>query len=95
MAHEGLHEPESSLSRETIDVHRAIISLIEEFEAVDWYRQRADACKDKQLKSVLVHNMNEEMEHAAMVLEWLRRTVPEIDKNLRKYLFKEGPIKDA
>lgn len=94
MAHEALHESESRLSSKTIDIHRAILSLMEELEAVDWYRQRADACGDDVLRSVLTHNMNEEIEHASMVLEWLRREIPELDENLRKYLFKDGPIKD-
>lgn len=92
MSHEGLHEDPAKLSPETQDRHRAIISLMEEFEAVDWYRQRADACEDPALKAILLHNMEEEMEHAAMVLEWLRRQMPELDKNLREYLFTTGDI---
>ncbi|MHB1203271.1 MAG: encapsulin-associated ferritin-like protein [Acidithiobacillus sp.] len=92
MAHEGLHEAPESLNPETMDEHRAIQSLMEEFEAVDWYRQRADACTDPELKAVLLHNMNEEIEHASMILEWLRRRMPRLDKELREYLFKEGSI---
>ena len=68
-AHEGLHEPADALSAQTIDMHRAIVSLIEELEAVDWYQQRVDACRDPELKAILAHNRDEEKEHAAMVLE--------------------------
>ncbi|MFA7496789.1 MAG: encapsulin-associated ferritin-like protein [Acidithiobacillus sp.] len=92
MAHETMHESLESLTPETLDIHRAISSLMEEFEAVDWYQQRADACKDKELKKVLEHNRDEEIEHAAMVLEWLRRKMPRLDKELREYLFSEGSI---
>ncbi|MEY2340552.1 encapsulin-associated ferritin-like protein [Acidithiobacillus sp. IBUN Pt1247-S3] len=92
MAHEGLHEPLDKLSPDTLDIHRAIISLMEEFEAVDWYQQRADACQDTKLKAVMEHNRDEEIEHAAMVLEWLRRKLPRLDKELREYLFTEGSI---
>jgi hypothetical protein len=72
MSSVGYHEPESELSDETRDMHRAIVSLMEELEAVDWYNQRADACKDAELKAILRHNRDEEKEHAAMVLEWIR-----------------------
>ncbi len=92
MASVGLHEEKDSLNPKTIDLHRAIVSLMEELEAVDWYQQRADACTDAQLKAVLEHNRDEEMEHAAMVLEWIRRTTPSMDKFLRTYLFTEGDI---
>ena len=92
MAHESLHEPLDKLSHDTLDIHRAISSLMEEFEAVDWYQQRADACKDPTLKQVLEHNRDEEIEHAAMVLEWLRRKMPRLDKELHAYLFSEGSI---
>jgi hypothetical protein len=91
-AHEGLHEPASALSAETIDMHRAIVSLIEELEAVDWYQQRFEACKDPELKAILAHNRDEEKEHAAMVLEWLRRRDPVWDAQLRTYLFTDKPI---
>ncbi|MEW5944457.1 MAG: ferritin [Pseudomonadota bacterium] len=87
MAHEGLHESEEKLSPATTDAHRAIISLMEEFEAADWYRQRAEACADPELRAVLIHNLNEELEHAAMLLEWLRRRIPELSEALRTYLF--------
>ena len=92
MAHEALHESPESLSPETIDIHRAISSLMEEFEAVDWYQQRADACTDPILRQVLEHNRDEEIEHAAMVLEWLRRKMPRLDKELHAYLLSEGSI---
>jgi ferritin-like protein len=92
MANEGYHEPVEELSDETRDMHRAIISLMEELEAVDWYQQRVDACKDKELAAILAHNRDEEKEHAAMVLEWIRRRDPGFDKELRDYLFTEGEI---
>ena len=76
MANEGYHEPIDELSDETRDMHRAITSLMEELEAVDWYNQRVDACKDPELKAILAHNRDEEKEHAAMVLEWIRRRDP-------------------
>ena len=87
MANEGYHEPVEELSEETRDMHRAIISLMEELEAVDWYNQRIDVCKDKELAAILVHNRDEEKEHAAMVLEWIRRRDSRFDKELKDYLF--------
>lgn len=92
MASEGLHEPIEKLSKKTLDLHRAIVSLMEELEAVDWYQQRADACTDPELKAILEHNRDEEKEHAAMVLEWIRRQDPVLDRYLRQYLFTEGSI---
>ncbi len=92
MAHEALHEPAEKLSPRTLDIHRAITSLMEEFEAVDWYQQRADVSTDPELRAVLEHNRDEEIEHAAMVLEWLRRQMPRLDRELREYLFKGGSI---
>ena len=92
MANEGYHEPIEELSDETRDMHRAITSLMEELEAVDWYNQRVDACKDKELKAILAHNRDEEKEHAAMVLEWIRRQDPAFDKELKDYLFTNKPI---
>jgi ferritin-like protein len=80
------------LSDDTRDMHRAIVSLMEELEAVDWYNQRVDACKNRELKAILAHNRDEEKEHAAMVLEWIRRQDPSFDKELRDYLFTEAPI---
>jgi hypothetical protein len=92
MANEGYHEPVSELSDATRDMHRAIISLMEELEAVDWYNQRVDACKDDDLRAILAHNRDEEKEHAAMVLEWIRRNDPALDQQLKDYLFSEKPI---
>jgi len=92
MSSEGLHIPREKLSKTTLNLHYAITSLIEEFEAVDWYRQRADDCDDPELKKILLHNAKEELEHAAMVLEWIRRNDPEADEQLREYLFKDGSI---
>lgn len=92
MTSEGLHAPRERLSKETLAMHQAIVSLMEELEAADWYRQRADDCEDKALKDVLLHNMREEIEHAAMVLEWLRRNSGDFDRELREYLFSEGDI---
>lgn len=92
MANEGYHEPIDELSDETRDMHRAITSLMEELEAVDWYNQRVDACKDNELRAILSHNRDEEKEHAAMVLEWIRRKDPRFDKELKDYLFTETPI---
>ncbi|MBE0550581.1 MAG: ferritin-like domain-containing protein [Rubrivivax sp.] len=92
MANEGYHEPVAELGAETRDMHRAIVSLMEELEAVDWYNQRVDACKDPELRKILEHNRDEEKEHAAMVLEWIRRRDPVFDKELRGTLFTEGTI---
>ncbi|HKL47563.1 MAG TPA: encapsulin-associated ferritin-like protein [Candidatus Izemoplasmatales bacterium] len=86
------HEPYEELSNETKDVTRAFRSLIEEFEAVDWYNQRMDVTTNSELREILKHNRDEEMEHAAMTLEWLRRRIPELDDELRENLFKEGDI---
>jgi ferritin-like protein len=92
MSSEGLHVPRDKLSRETLELHYAITSLMEELEAVDWYRQRADDTQDPELKSVLLHNAREETEHACMVLEWIRRHDGTFDKELREYLFQKGSI---
>jgi len=89
----ALHERE--LSPEALDRHRAIVSLMEELEAVDWYAQRAEAATDPELRAILEHNGNEEKEHAAMVLEWLRRTDAGFAEHLRTYLFSEGSITAA
>ena len=94
MSHEGYHEPVEKLSSATQDFHRAVVSLIEELEAVDWYNQRVDACTDPELKRILAHNRDEEIEHAAMTLEWIRRQNPIFDRELRERLFKTGPIND-
>jgi uncharacterized protein len=92
MASVGYHEPLELLSGETRDMHRAIVSLMEELEAIDWYQQRADACSDPVLKDVLLHNKNEEIEHAAMVMEWIRRHSDQFDQMMKTYLFTEQPI---
>lgn len=92
MSSETLHEAAEKLSPATIDRHRATVSLMEELEAIDWYDQRIDAATDDTLKEILRHNRDEEKEHAAMVLEWLRRQDPVLDAQLRTYLFKEGDI---
>ena len=92
MASATYHEPIELLSGETREMHRAIVSLMEELEAIDWYQQRADACSDPQLKDVLLHNKNEEIEHASMVLEWIRRHNDTFNEMMRRYLFTEQPI---
>lgn len=90
MASAGYHE--EPLSEKTRDMHRAIVSLMEELEAIDWYNQRVDACKDEDLRAILVHNRDEEKEHAAMVLEWIRRKDPVFSKELRAQMFTDKPI---
>ena len=92
MGSESWHEPYELLSAETRDLHRGIVSLMEELEAVDWYQQRADVTTDEALKAVLLHHRDEEIEHAMMNLEWIRRRSPKFDENARTYLFTEGPI---
>lgn len=92
MASEGYHEPLDKLSPATMDMHRAIMSLMEELEAVDWYNQRAEACTDPELKAIIEHNRDEEKEHATMVLEWIRRRDPKLDHELRDRLFGSGAI---
>lgn len=94
-ASESYHEPIGELSEKTRNMHRALVSLQEELEAVDWYQQRADACTDPELKEILLHNMREEVEHAAMVLEWLRRNSDTFDHNLKTYLFSKKSILEA
>ncbi len=89
---QGYHEDRELLAPETIDRHRAWSSLQEELEAADWYDQRVDAATDQELKDILSHNRDEEKEHAAMLLEWLRRRDPQLDKHLRTYLFTDRPI---
>ncbi len=92
MSNEGYHEPVEELKPETRDMHRAIVSLMEELEAVDWYNQRMDACSDPELRAILEHNRDEEKEHAAMVLEWIRRRDPVFDRELRDWLFTDKPL---
>ncbi|HEY6643178.1 ferritin-like domain-containing protein [Povalibacter sp.] len=88
----GLHEDVEKLHPQTIDRHRAVASLMEELEAIDWYDQRIDAADDLELKGLLAHNRDEEKEHAAMVLEWLRRHDGKLDQHLRTYLFTNKPL---
>lgn len=92
MAADGYQEPVQELSDEARDMHRAITSLREELEAVDFYNQRVDACKNPELKAILAHNRDEEKEHAAMLLEWIRRQDATLDKELRDYLFTDKEI---
>jgi uncharacterized protein len=86
------HENYEKFSEETLNFSRAVKSVQEELEAVDWYNQRAAVTNDKQLKRILEHNRDEEIEHAMMALEYLRRINPVFDKHMRTYLFTEGDI---
>jgi ferritin-like protein len=95
MSSESYHEPIELLSERAKDLHRAIVSLKEELEAVDWYQQRAEATKDPELAAVLLHNKNEEVEHAMMTLEWLRRNDPVFAAHIETYLNSSGPITDV
>jgi ferritin-like protein len=88
----GYHE--NGLSGNTEDLHRGFASLVEEIEAADWYTQRIDVCRDETLKAALEHNRDEELEHAAMLIEWLRRMLPRFDEQLRLHLFTTGPISE-
>jgi uncharacterized protein len=92
MSSESLHESAEVLSEDTRNMHRAIVSLCEELEAVDWYNQRAEACTNPELRAVLTHNKNEEIEHAMMNLEWIRRNEPVFQANVTKYLNTSAPI---
>jgi len=95
MASDTYHEPLELLSEDTKNTHRAIVSLMEELEAIDWYQQRAEACTDPELSAVLTHNKNEEVEHAMMTLEWLRRKSPVFNDNIETYLNSSGPITEV
>ena len=95
MAGETLHEPRETLSAGLLNRHRAIATIMEELEAIDWYDQRIEASSDPELQAVLAHNRNEEKEHASMLLEWLRRNDPEFSTHLRNFLFTEGPIREV
>ena len=86
------HESLEKLSKKTLELHRAIQSLIEELEAIDWYMQRVDATDDDELREILAHNRDEEKEHAAMILEWIRRKDEALAEELKTYLFSEGKI---
>jgi ferritin-like protein len=92
MSSESLHEDAGKLGPKVIDQHRAIVSLMEELEAVDWYNQRAKATDNPELRAILEHNRDEEKEHAAMALEWLRRSDPVLSQHLKTFLFTDGPI---
>ncbi|MBL8658258.1 MAG: ferritin [Rhodospirillales bacterium] len=95
MSSESLHAPRQRLTIHTLTHHQAIASLMEELEAVDWYKQRADDCEDAALKDILLHNMREEMEHACMVMEWLRRSDSDWAEQMSTYLFTEAPITEV
>jgi uncharacterized protein len=95
MSSESLHAPRERLSRATLNHHQAIVSLMEELDAVDWYRQRAEDTEDAALREVLLHNMREEIEHACMILEWLRRNDGEWSKEMDTYLYTEAPITEV
>jgi ferritin-like protein len=90
-----LHESADKLKPETIDRHRAIVSIMEELEAVDWYDQRVEACSDPELAKILAHNRDEEKEHAMMTLEWLRRHDPKLNEHMRTYLFTTKSLLDV
>jgi len=92
MSSESYHEPVELIPEGTRNFHRALVSLREELEAVDWYQQRADACSDAELKAVILHNRDEEIEHAMMTLEWLRRNEAKFDDNIKTYLNTTGSI---
>ncbi len=92
MALESMHEHRENLSQKTLNMHRAIASLIEELEATAWYDQRADACEDEELKKILIHNRDEEKEHAAMLIEWIRRNDKKFEDELKDYLFSDKSI---
>lgn len=95
MSSESYHEPYELLSEGTKNIHRALVSAMEELEAIDWYQQRAEVCSDPELSAILMHNKHEEVEHALMTLEWIRRNLPKLDEMAREYLFTEGPIVKA
>ncbi len=95
MGHETYHEPLELLSEDTKNLHRALVSLIEELEAIDWYQQRQEACSDDELRRTISHNRDEEIEHACMTLEWIRRHSAQFDRQLRTYVFTSGPITEA
>jgi hypothetical protein len=92
MSSESLHVPREVLSSEGRLLHHAITSLKEELDAVDWYRQRADDTEDEALKQLLLHNMREEMEHASMLLEWIRRHNADFAGHMKTYLFTDAPL---
>ena len=93
MSEETIHEASELISEDTRNMHRALVSLKEELDAVDWYAQRAEACTDDALRDVLVHNQNEEIEHAMMLLAWIRRHSPVFDANIGIYVLAAGPAR--
>ncbi|HEX9489844.1 MAG TPA: ferritin [Stellaceae bacterium] len=92
MSSENLHAPRERLSKKVLTLHHAVVSLMEELDAIDWYRQRADDTEDETLKGLMLHNMREEMEHASMLLEYIRRSDSDFNRFLKTYLFTEQPI---
>lgn len=92
MCAEAYREPPETISDEAKDYHRAIVSLIEELEAIDWYHQRVETTSNSELKGILAHNRDEEKEHASMLLEWVRRTDDKFSGELKEYLFTEANI---
>jgi ferritin-like protein len=88
----GLQECQDRISPEALDRHRAVLSIREEFDAIDLYDQRVEATDNPELAALLAHNRDEEKEHVAMLLEWLRRQDPALDSNLHTYLFTSGPV---
>ncbi|PPD33769.1 MAG: ferritin [Methylomonas sp.] len=92
MSNAGHQGPTEELSNENRDMHQATVSLMEELEAINNYNQRANACADKALKAIFEHNRDEEKEHAAMLLEWIRRQDPNFSSKLQTYLFSDKPI---
>jgi ferritin-like protein len=86
------HESKHELSEEVCDMHKALISLTEELEAIDWYNQRADVCNDKELKAILIHNRDDEKEHASMLMEWIRRNDPKFSAEMKDCLFTKKSI---
>jgi hypothetical protein len=88
----GYHEPYGDLSSQSQEHHRALTSLVEELEAIDWYQQRIAVSGDEPLRAILTHNRDEEMDHAMMLLEWLRRNMPPFEEKMKTYLFTTGPI---
>jgi hypothetical protein len=95
MSSESLHAPRERLTKATLSMHHAIVSLMEELEAADWYRQRADDAEDDSLREILLHNMREEMEHASMLIEWIRRNNTDFAGHLKTYLFTTAPITEV
>lgn len=92
MALEYFHEPREQLPPAVLNLKRALASIIEELEAVSWYNERAAGETDAELIEILLHNRNEEIEHAMMLLEWVRRKYPEFAEEMKTYMFTKAPI---